>query len=306
MHGTPFIQVDAVRKSFGGRPVLTDVTFWVNRGEIVGLIGPNGSGKTTTIRLLNGVIAPDAGRISVGGFDPGHDGDRVRRMAGILTESAGLYGHMTGRENLRFFADLYGVAEPGRAEELLAEFGLSDAADRKVATYSTGMKKRLGLAKAMLHRPELLFLDEPTSGLDPDGMRMVLEYIRRLNEQEGTTVIICSHLLQQLEVVCHRYLFLVGGRVVEQGTLPELEAKYLSTVTLEVETDLRLSDGHYRGIPARPAGPRRIAFTLPSREAVPAFLRRLVQDAAVYSAVPVRCDLETLYFKITRGGAAGE
>lgn len=305
MKDNAFLEVCRVAKGFGGRPVLTDLSFTVARGEIVGFIGPNGSGKTTTVRLLNGVLDPDAGEIRVGGYDPRADGEAVRRMSGVLTESAGLYLSMTGRQNLRFFAELYGVDDPGRPDALLAAFGLDDAADRKVGAYSTGMKKRLGLAKAMLHRPEILFLDEPTNGLDPEGIRMVLAYIRDLNEREGTTVIICSHLLQQLEIVCHRFLFLLGGRVVEQGTLEELEARYFPAVTLEVETDLPLTGSEYRGMPARRVGPGRIAFTVPGREAVPGLLRSLAQEAAVYSAAPVRQDLEALYFKIT-GGAARE
>jgi len=305
MNRTPFLEMNHVAKGFAERPVLTDLNLSVCPGEIVGFIGPNGSGKTTTVRLLNGVIDPDAGAISVGGYDPRVDGEAVRRMAGVLTESAGLYLNLTGRQNLRFFADLYGVDEPGRADALLEEFGLADAADRKVGTYSTGMKKRLGLARALLHRPRVLFLDEPTNGLDPEGIRMVLGYIRRLNECDGTTVMICSHLLQQLEQVCHRYLFLQGGRVVEQGTLAELEARYFPTVTLEVETDLALAGDHYHGVPAARVGQGRIAFTLPSRGDVPRLLRRLAQEASVYSASPVQRDLETLYFRI-RGGAADE
>lgn len=303
MNKTPFLQMNHVAKGFAGRPVLTDLSLTAYRGEIVGFIGPNGSGKTTTVRLLNGVIDPDSGTISVGGYDPRPDGEAVRRMAGVLTESAGLYLNMSGRQNLRFFADLYGVDEPGRADALLEEFGLADAADRKVGTYSTGMKKRLGLARALLHRPQVLFLDEPTNGLDPEGIRMVLGYIRRLNERDGTTVMICSHLLQQLEQVCHRYLFLQGGRVVEQGTLAELEARYLPTVTLEVETDLALAGGEYHGVPAARVGQGRIAFTLPGRDDVPHLLRRLAQEASVYSAVPVQRDLEALYFKIREGAA---
>ncbi|HEY8345693.1 MAG TPA: ABC transporter ATP-binding protein [Symbiobacteriaceae bacterium] len=306
MKRKPFIEVNHVSKKFSERPVLRDLSFSIDRGEIVGLIGPNGSGKTTTVRLLNGVISPDAGDISVGGYDPRIDGEAVRRMSGVLTESAGLYPHLTGRQNLRFFADLYGVDEPDRADALLAEFGLAEVADRKVGTYSTGMKKRLGIAKALLHRPAVLFLDEPTNGLDPEGIRMVLDYIRQLNERDGTTVLICSHLLQQLQRVCHRYLFLHGGKVVEQGSLAELEARHFPGVTLEVETDLVLSDGQYHGIPARQVGPGRIAFTLPDRSHIPRLLRRLTQEAAVYRAVPVECDLETLYFRIKEGTAADE
>lgn len=301
MSKAPLIELTHVAKGFAGRPVLTDLSFSVQPGEITGFLGPNGSGKTTTVRLMNGVITPDGGQIRIGGYDPSCDGEAVRRMSGILTESAGLYPNMTGLENLRFFDDLYGVAERERPEELLAEFGLSDAAHRRVGTYSTGMKKRLGLAKALLHRPEVLFLDEPTNGLDPEGIRLVLDYIRQLNERSGTTVIICSHLLQQLELVCHRYLFLNGGRVVEQGTLAELEARYFPTVTVEVETDLCLVDGQYRGVRATQLGPGRVAFELPGRQAVPELLRSLAQEASVYSATPVSRNLESLYFAIQEG-----
>lgn len=298
MGKAPLIELYHVARGFASRPVLTDLSFSVQPGEITGFLGPNGSGKTTTVRLMNGVIDPDAGQIRVGGYEPARDGEAVRRMSGILTESAGLYMNMTGRENLRFFTDLYGVTEAGRSEALLTEFGLTAAADRKVGTYSTGMKKRLGLAKALLHRPEVLFLDEPTNGLDPEGIRLVLAYIRQLNQRDGTTVIICSHLLQQLEAVCHRYLFLHGGRVVEQGSQAELEARYFPTVTLEVDTDLRLDGGQYRGVPAAQLAPGRVAFQLPSREAVPELLRTLAHEASVYSATPVSRDLESLYFKI--------
>ncbi|MFZ5824398.1 MAG: ABC transporter ATP-binding protein [Bacillota bacterium] len=294
------IELNHVSKGFSGRPVLADLSFAVRPGEILGFLGPNGSGKTTTVRLMNGVIHPDGGQIRVNGYDPVHDGDAIRRMSGILTESAGFYLNMTGLENLRFYAQIYGVTDRRRPVELLEEFGLADAADRKVGAYSTGMKKRLGLAKALLHRPELLFLDEPTNGLDPEGIRMVLQYIKELNQRHGTTIILCSHLLQQLEVVCQRYVFLLGGRVIEQGTLPELEAKHNPTVTLEVETDLALADGEYRGVPVKRLDPSRLAFTLPGREAVPGLLRELSQEASVYSATPEGQDLEALYFKIRR------
>jgi len=295
------IELNQVTKGFGGRTVLKDLSFSVARGEILGFVGPNGAGKTTTIRLMNGVITPDGGEIRVAGYDPVHDGDQIRRMSGILTESAGFYPHMTGLDNLRFFADLYGVTERRRPEDLLEAFGLGPSAHQKVGTYSTGMKKRLGLAKALLHRPEILFLDEPTSGLDPDGIRMVLRYIADLNQREGCTVIICSHLLQQLETVCHRYVFLDGGRVVEQGTLAELEARYKPTVTLVMETDLAVSGEQYAGLPLTRLGPGKLAFTLPGREAIPDLVRAVAHQADVFSVTPVGQDLESLYFAIRKG-----
>lgn len=275
------IELHGVSKRFGTHPVLTEFSMTVGRGEIVGLLGPNGSGKTTSIRLTNGVIRPDAGTITVAGYDPAHDGEAIRRLSGILTETAGLYPGMTGLENLRFYSDLYGVTDRNRPLELLSEFGLTDAKDKKAGTYSTGMKKRLGLAKALLHRPEILFLDEPTNGLDPEGIRMVLEYIVKLNKRDGTTMILCSHLLQQLEEVCHRYVFIQGGRVIEEGTHAELEAKYVKEAVLRVQTAGGVAE-----------------HKLPGREAVPAFLRELTQKTDVFGATLVNQDLESLYFKI--------
>src|SRR5690554_1772517 len=145
--GKPVIIMEKVNKAFlPGVRVIDNLSFSVQKGEIIGILGPNGAGKTTTIRLLNGVLYPDTGRISVAGFDPVSAGDEVRKRCGVLTESAGLYEHMTARENLLFFAELYGVAEPVRqAERLLSEFGLADAARKKVGAFSTGMKKRLGI-----------------------------------------------------------------------------------------------------------------------------------------------------------------
>jgi ABC-2 type transport system ATP-binding protein len=282
------IELTHISKRFGTHPVLTDFSMSVGRGEIVGLLGPNGSGKTTSIRLINGVMKADAGTITVAGYDPVHDGEAIRRLSGILTETAGFYLNMTGIENLRFFAEMYGVTEQNRPLELLEEFGLLEAKEKKVGTYSTGMKKRLGLAKALLHRPEILFLDEPTNGLDPEGIRMVIEYITKLNRRDGTTVILCSHLLQQMEEVCHRYVFLQGGRVIEQGTHAELEAKYVKEALLRVQTSAGQTE-----------------YKLPGRQAVPAFLRELTQREEVYGATLVNQDLESLYFKI-RGGAGHE
>lgn len=162
------IEVNSINKSFSGQKVIDNLSFAVNRGEIVGFLGPNGSGKTTTIRLLNGVITPDSGKIMVWGLNPNSSGEEIRRRSGVMTESAGLYRSLSGIENLRFFAGLYGLNKPeARINELLVDFGLEEAKDKKVGAYSTGMKKRLGIAKALLHSPELLFLDEPTTGLDP-------------------------------------------------------------------------------------------------------------------------------------------
>ncbi len=295
---SPLIEVSGLTKSFGSNRVIEDLEFEVGAGEIVGLLGPNGSGKTTCIRLLNGVLRADQGSMRVGGRDPERDGSAIRRMCGVLTESADFYRHMSGLENLRFFAQLYGVEERSRPEEVLRRFGMEEYQHRKVGTYSTGMRRRLGLARAVLHSPQILFLDEPTNGLDPEGARMVLADIATLNRREGTTIILCSHLLQQLETVCHRYLFINRGRLIEQGSLTELRDKYRATLSLRVETDLRLQSDTYRGVEAKSMGDGVVQFRIPERERVPDLLRRLTQEARVYSAELEEPDLESLYFRI--------
>ena len=150
--GKEIIRLEKINKTFAGTQIINNLSFSVQRGEILGFLGPNGSGKTTTIRLINGVIYPDSGQISVAGFDPVTAGNEVRKRCGVLTESAGLYENMTALDNLLFFAELYEVKSPlSRAKELLADFGLSDATKKKVGIFSSGMKKRLGIAKALLH-----------------------------------------------------------------------------------------------------------------------------------------------------------
>lgn len=292
----PLIEVSGVCKSFGRQKVLHDVSFQVNRGEILGLLGPNGSGKTTLIRLINGVIEPDGGKIQVAGFDSWQDGDRVRRMSGVLTEGAGLYEELSGLDNLLFFAEIYGVQDKKRIGDLLEEFGLSEHRHKKVGAYSTGMKKRLSLMKALLHQPDILFLDEPTNGLDPEGIRGVIAYIKALNQRSGTTVLLCSHVLQQIESLCRRYVFIEDGKVIEQGTLKAIENKYLREIRLKVETDYRGEGNSYQGYTFERLSPDTLLFILPGKNAIPGLLRGLAGEAAVYSAEITNRDLETLYF----------
>ncbi len=295
------IDATHVSKSFGNKTVISDLSFSVAAGEVVGLLGPNGSGKTTMVRLLSGVLRPDAGSVSVNGLDPVGDGEAVRLATGVLTESADFYRNMSALDNMRFFADLYDITDRERPAELLQEFGLAEDLHRNVGTFSTGMRKRLGLAKALLHDPPALFLDEPTNGLDPDGTRMVLESIRRLNTRKPTTILICSHLLQQLELVCDRYVFIDEGRLIESGTLSELRHKYQDGVILDVEADLPHSAGSFAGHAFEllySAEEQRFRFRLSRRDEVPGLLRSLANDARLFGAEIREQTLEDLYFQI--------
>lgn len=295
------IELNSVSKRFANQIVLEDVTMTVKEGEVVGLLGPNGSGKTTMIRLMNGVIIPSSGSLSVNGMDPRVNGDEIRRISGILTENAGLYHEMSGIDNLIFFAKLYGHYDKKQIERLLEEFELSEHQQKKVGTYSTGMKRRLGIIKAILHHPKLLFLDEPTNGLDPEGIKLVLKFIKELNERQGTTILICSHILHQLENVCQQYLFLNDGRIIESGSMHELQSRHVHQILLKVVTNLNLDENQWGGYSVIKKGPNTLQFTLPSRDHISPLLEKIIRKAWVHHVEIENNDLESIYFKI-RGG----
>ncbi|WP_180954577.1 ABC transporter ATP-binding protein [Bacillus sp. V5-8f] len=292
------IEVTEVAKTINGQSILTDVSFSIEKGSITGLLGPNGAGKTTIIRLLNGVIDATCGTISVLGKNPITEGDEIRKNSGIVTESASLYNDMTAWENLKFFAKIYGVNDERRLSYLLDQFDLLEVKDKPVGTFSTGMKKRVSLAKALLHHPKLLFLDEPTNGLDPDGINSVIFYLDRVNKEENVTILICSHVLHQLKHICDSYLFLKNGRIMEKGTKHELEDKYLKEIRFLVETGLKVKDSFYMGYPIEQKGKEGIEFALSSKDEITPLLREILKETWIHSSKITNRSLESLYFKI--------
>ena len=206
------IEVRRLSKSFGGRRACWDLTFEVERGEVFGLLGPNGAGKTTTLRMLAGLYAPDSGSGTVAGLDLLTGGAALRRRVGLLTESPGFYDRLGARENLLFFAGLYGVSKSDaatRAGRLLDRFALAAHADRPFAELSRGMKQKLAIARALIHEPEVIFLDEPTVGLDPEATREVRTLIEEL-AREQRTLVLCTHHLAEVERLCSRAAFIAG------------------------------------------------------------------------------------------------
>ncbi|MEC0128560.1 ABC transporter ATP-binding protein [Paenibacillus pabuli] len=293
------IEVRNISKQFKVHQALNDVSFKVEKGSVTGLIGPNGSGKTTLIRIMNGVLGASGGQVSINGLDPFRETENVLALCGTLTEQSGLYENMSGRDNLIFFAEAFGVPHAkARIDELVALFELQDYQHRKVGTYSTGMKKRVGLARVLLHRPSVLFLDEPTNGLDPDGIQMVLRIIRRLNQEENMTILVSSHVLSQLSAVCDRYIFMEKGRKVEEGTEQEIVNRYLTTPRIEVEATM--PDGWMALKEYKPEviSAYKAIFQLQSRDEIPVLLRRLTAYGQVYQARILGSDLESIYFAI--------
>ncbi len=237
------VAVEAVRltKRFGPRTAVEGLSFTARRGDVVGLLGANGAGKTTTIRLLTAVLAPTSGQFAVDGYPSTHPME-IRRRVGVLPESAGYPGHQTGRDYLCYHARLFGLARPDAvraATRLLTEVGLADRALSRIRTYSRGMRQRLGIARALVNDPAVVFLDEPTLGLDPAGQRQVLALVRDIALRRGTTVILSTHTLPEVEEVCTSVLILDRGRLVLSGTVGDLtDAVVPRSGLLRVPVDL--------------------------------------------------------------------
>jgi ABC-2 type transport system ATP-binding protein len=240
---TPRIATDGLTKRYEGATVVDMLSVEVAAGEVFGLLGPNGAGKTTTILMLLGLTEPSAGTVRVCGFDPTRQALAVRQRVGYLPDDVGFYATLTGRQNLGFTARLNRLnAETAqrRIDELLTRVGLLEAADSRVATYSKGMRQRLGIADVLIKDPEVVVLDEPTAGIDPRGTVEVLELVEDL-AAEGVTVLLASHLLQQVQQTCHRIGIFVGGGMVASGTVDELAAE-LGTGRIELEVGVAGGD----------------------------------------------------------------
>jgi ABC-2 type transport system ATP-binding protein len=221
----PPIDVHNLSKYYGSVHAVDDISFSVRRGEIFGLLGHNGAGKTTAIRMMTGRTIPTSGSVHIAGYDVVTQLDLVKPLINLVFEDQNLYERMTGYDNLRFFASLYDAPKT-RVDELLDRVRLdAEARKRKVKTYSSGMKQRLLIARALINDPQILFLDEPTRGLDPSSARELRQIVREMS-QAGTTVVLCTHYMEEADELCGRVAFLASGKIVALDTPRELKLRY--------------------------------------------------------------------------------
>jgi len=219
------VETHELTKVYGRHKAVDCLTFEVEQGEVFGFLGPNGSGKTTTILMLLGLTEPTSGSCRVLGFDPVRQPLQVKQRVGCMPENVGFYDDMTARQNLQYVARLNSLPQQQaktRIDKALEKVKLADVADKLVGAYSRGMRQRLGVAEMLIKDPKLVILDEPTLGLDPEGINSMLELIRFLSQEEKKTILLCSHLLQQTQQVCDRVGILNEGRLVAKGTIEEL------------------------------------------------------------------------------------
>jgi len=220
----PVIDVAGLIKRYVEVLAVNDISFQISNGELFGFLGPNGAGKTTTINLLTGLARLDAGTINIGGIDCTNNPKAAQHLVGVVPDESNLYPELTGFENLTFCAALYGIRKnerQTRARELLDTFGLTDAANRKFAGYSKGMKRKLTFAAGIIHQPPILFLDEPTTGIDVASARQVRQIIAELH-RKGTTVFLTTHYIEEAERLCERIAFIVNGRIVRTDRTADL------------------------------------------------------------------------------------
>jgi ABC-2 type transport system ATP-binding protein len=244
------LDVKHLTKRYGARTAVDDLTFSASEGDVVGLLGPNGAGKTTTIRLLTTVLAPTSGEFTVAGH-PWTAPAEIRRRVGVLPESNGYPAHQTGEEYLRFHARLYGMSRAtarSEAGSALAAVGLDERAGTQISSYSRGMRQRLGIARALVNHPAVVFLDEPTLGLDPAGQFQVLAIVRDIARRRGATVILSTHTLPEVEEVCSRVLILSGGRVLTSGTVGEVIATAAVERSARIRVPVELVDRALEGL----------------------------------------------------------
>jgi ABC-2 type transport system ATP-binding protein len=245
------IETSDLTKRFGKQNEIVAVdslTFSVRKGEVFGFVGPNGAGKTTTMKMLIGLLEPSSGTGRVAGFDIVKEVINIREATGVLPEPAGFYDNLTARQNLRFYAKLYDIEPKVREKrivDLLEMVGLGGAVDQKTGGFSTGMRKRFGLAQALINEPGILFLDEPTSGIDPKGAQMMRDLIQQLSKEKEVTIFLSSHAMAEVEEICSRIAVIDSGKLLAVGTVEELRDKVRAKegvrYVLEV-SDLSLQD----------------------------------------------------------------
>lgn len=310
---TPVIQISSLTRRFGEKNAVDNLTLDVHAGEIFGFLGHNGAGKTTTVRLLNGVLERTSGSVQVLGLDPQTDGPALRAQTGVLTETPSLDERLTARENLSIYSELYNIPRSdvsARVQSLLTEFELADRADEKVGGYSKGMKQRLALARALLHKPKVLFLDEPTAALDPVAARHVNTLVENLARREGCTVFLCTHNLVEAQKLCDRVAVLQHGRLMALGTPSDLTRQYVKRLDVDLEVDPNQMELALQTLQEHPqlviGAPKQekdtLTMTLSGRAAVPELLSLLVQKGLrVYRLAPQEANLEEVYFALNGG-----
>lgn len=302
------VELEGVTKKIRGKTIIDNLSFRVRRGEVYGFLGPNGAGKTTTIRMIVGLMSMTSGRIRIEGHDIRADRAKAMTHVGAVVENPELYKFMSGRKNLLHFARLSGKSiSEERIEEIVRLVELENAIDKKVKNYSLGMRQRLGIAQALLHDPSILILDEPTNGLDPAGIRQLRDYLRRLAREEKISILVSSHLLSEIELMCDRVVIIQNGKFVGERELnPSADVAEARPATIYLEVDRAeealqaLAAADWQA--ARDEARSGITVNV-MRNEIPKVVEKLVHAGiAIYEVRTSAPTLEDTFLTMTKGG----
>lgn len=294
----PIVEIRNLNKTIKGKHIIKDLNLSFYPGQITGFLGPNGAGKTTTIRMMTGLMYPTQGEVIINGKSLATNYEEAIRQVGVIVENPEMYKYLSGYKNLLHFARMHKGVTKERIDEVIRQVGLEKRIHEKVKTYSLGMRQRLGLAQALLHRPKFLILDEPTNGLDPAGIREFRMYLRKIAEEENVAIMVSSHLLAEIELMVDRIAIIQNGELID---IRELQVEETSQYYVEVgqieklvqligeKTITKQNDGYVIDL---------------LKEDVPAFIRSLVEaEIDIYNIQPIQIRLEDQFIEMTGGGA---
>ncbi|MCY9667145.1 ABC transporter ATP-binding protein [Paenibacillus alginolyticus] len=297
---TPIVKIDQITKRIGSKTIIDKLSFEVPRGEVFGFLGPNGAGKTTTIRMMVGLMSITEGDIRIGGYSIRTHFEQAIRHVGAIVENPEMYKFLSGYHNLVHYARMFPGIEEDRIQEVIDLVGMENRIHDKVKTYSLGMRQRLGIAQALLHKPSVLILDEPTNGLDPAGIRELRDHLRKLTREDGISVIVSSHLLSEMELMCDRVAIIQNGKLVDVRLIKEFgQADGKQQVAFEVASmDQALTVAAAHGAQVELAGDE-IILILDKQETA-AWNRRFVEAGiAVYGIRAATKSLEDQFLEMT-------
>lgn len=296
------LELKNVSKSFGKRKIIDNISLKVNSGEIFGFLGPNGSGKTTTIKMILRLIDSDEGEIKVNGFDNRKQFEQAMECIGAIVENPDMYKYMSGIDNLKLHARIRNIDEK-RIAEVLEMVGLKDRAKDKVGKYSLGMKQRLGLALTLLHNPKVLILDEPTNGLDPAGIKQLRDILKKISHEENVAVFVSSHILTEMQQMCDRVAVLDNGKIVKIEQITSSEEEKIETIELRLKNKEKAIKILKEKFEVDAKEEKDSLLVTIQTEKVPEVVKELAsEDVGVKAVIPREHNLEEIFFDATEGG----
>lgn len=303
MEQQPIVELKGLSKTIGKKKIIDNLNLQLFPGQITGFLGPNGAGKTTTIRMMAGLMKPSSGEVIVEGQTLTDHFEETMSKVGVIVENPEMYKYMSGWKNLLHFARMNKSITKERITEVVDQVGMQNRIHEKVSSYSLGMRQRLGLAQALLHRPKFLILDEPTNGLDPAGIREFRTYLRKIAVEDGVSVFVSSHLLTEIELMCDRIAIIQNGQLIDIREMNQNEEAhyYIEAQPVEQTRELLVE----LGLTVAESGP---GFTVKvEQDQIPAIIQSMVTaNLQIFAVQPFRKTLEDQFLEMTGGGQIAE